>query len=195
MKNNTYLLKDIADIRTGYSFRAKLEPDSEGNILVVQLKELSDKNTIDISTAVKINMQNVSDNYLLQKGDLVFRSRGMDSTAAIMDISADNIILSAPFQRIRLQDTSKIIPEYLLWYINSKDAQTYFSTNKTGTSVSMISTAVLADLPVIVPPVEIQKKIVEINTLSEKEIDLQKELIKKKKLLTETVLLRCISDA
>ena len=59
MKNHTYLLKDIADIRTGYSFRAKLEPDSEGNILVVQLKELSDKNTIDISTAVKINMQNV----------------------------------------------------------------------------------------------------------------------------------------
>ena len=121
MKNNTYLLKDIADIRTGYSFRAKLEPDSEGNILVVQLKELSDKNTIDISTAVKINMQNVSENYLLLKGDLVFRSRGMDSTAAIMDIRADNIILSAPFQRIRLQDTSKIIPEYLLWYINSKE--------------------------------------------------------------------------
>ncbi len=192
MENNTYLLKDIADIRTGYSFRAKLEPDLEGNILVVQLKELSDKNTIDISTAVKINMQDISDNYLLQKDDLVFRSRGMDSTAAIMDISADNVILSAPFQRIRLRDTSKIIPEYLLWYINSKNAQTYFSTNKTGTSVSMISTAVLADLPVIVPPVEIQKKIVEINTLSEREIELQEELIKKKKLLTETILLKTL---
>jgi restriction endonuclease S subunit len=192
LENNTYLLKDIADIRTGYSFRAKLEPDLEGNILVVQLKELSDKNTIDISTAVKINMQDISDNYLLQKDDLVFRSRGMDSTAAIMDISADNVILSAPFQRIRLRDTSKIIPEYLLWYINSKNAQTYFSTNKTGTSVSMISTAVLADLPVIVPPVEIQKKIVEINTLSEREIELQEELIKKKKLLTETILLKTL---
>lgn len=192
MKNHTYLLKDIADIRTGYSFRAKLEPDSEGNILVVQLKELSDKNTIDISTAVKINMQNVSENYLIQKGDLVFRSRGMDSTAAIMDISADNVILSAPFQRIRLRDTLKIIPEYLLWYINSKDAQSYFSANKTGTSVTMISTAVLADLPVIVPPVEIQKKIVEINTLSEREIELQEELIKKKKLLTETILLKTL---
>ena len=192
MKNNTYLLKDIADIRTGYSFRAKLEPDSEGNILVVQLKELSDKNTIDISTAVKINMQNVSENYLLQKGDLVFRSRGMDSTAAIMDISADNIILSAPFQRIRLRDTLKIIPEYLLWYINSKDAQTYFSANKTGTSVSMISTAVLADLPVVIPSLEIQKKIIEINILSVKEIELQEKLIRKKRLLTETVLLKIL---
>ena len=192
MKNNTYLLKDIADIRTGYSFRAKIEPDSEGNILVVQLKELSDKNTIDISTAVKIYMQNVAENYLLQKGDLVFRSRGMDSTAAIMDISSNNVILSAPFQRIRLQDTSKIIPEYLLWYINSKDAQSYFSVNKTGTSVTMISTAVLADLPVIVPSVESQKKIVEINTLSEREIELQEELIKKKNLLTETVLLKTL---
>lgn len=192
MKNNTYLLKDIADIRTGYSFRAKLEPDSEGNILVVQLKELSDKNTIDISTAVKINMQNVSENYLLLKGDLVFRSRGMDFTAAIMDISADNIILSAPFQRIRLQDTAKIIPEYLLWYINNKDSQSYFSANKTGTSATMISTAVLADLPVIVPPVEIQKNIVEINTLFEREIELQEELIKKKKLLTETILLKTL---
>ena len=56
----------------------------------------------------------------------------------------------------------------------------------------MISTAVLADLPVIVPPVEIQKKIVEINTLSEREIELQEELIKKKKLLTETILLKTL---
>lgn len=192
MKNNTYLLKDIADIRTGYSFRAKLEPDSEGNILVVQLKELSDKNTIDVSTAVKINMQDVSENNLLQKGDLVFRSRGMDSTAAIMDIASKNVILSAPFQRIRLRDISKIIPEYLLWYINSKDTQSYFSANKTGTSVTMISTAVLADLPIVVPSIGIQKKIVEINTLSEKEIELQEELIKKKKLLTETILLKTL---
>ena len=192
MKNKAYLLKDIADIRTGYSFRAKLEPDSEGNILVVQLKELSDKNTIDISTAVKINMQDVSDNYLLQKGDLVFRSRGMDSTAAIMDINSNNVILSAPFQRIRLHDTSKIIPEYLLWYINSKEAQVYFSTNKTGTSVSMISTAVLADLPVVIPVLKIQKRIVEISILSEKEIELQEELIRKKRLLTESVLLKTL---
>jgi len=56
----------------------------------------------------------------------------------------------------------------------------------------MISTAVLSDLSVIVPPVEIQKKIVEINTLSEREIELQEELIKKKKLLTETILLKTL---
>ena len=137
-------------------------------------------------------MQDVSDNYLLQKEDLVFRSRGMDSTAAIMDISSNNVILSAPFQRIRLHDTAAILPEYLLWYINSKDAQAYFTANKTGTSVSMISTAVLADLPVVVPSFETQKKIVEINILSEKEIELQEELIRKKRLLTETVLLKTL---
>ena len=192
MKNNTYLLNEIADIRTGYSFRTKLEPDAEGNALVVQLKELSEKNKIDISTAVRINMSDISENYLLQKGDLVFRSRGMDSTAAIMDITSNNIILSAPFQRIRLHDTMKVTPQYLLWYINSKDAQAYFSANKTGTSVSMISTAVLANLPVIIPSLEMQKKIVEINILSEKEIELQEELIRKKRLLTETVLLKTL---
>ena len=192
MKNNIYSLKEIADIRTGYSFRSKLEPDVDGNALVVQLKELSEKNTIDISTAVRINMSDISENYLLQKGDLVFRSRGMDSTAAIMDIDSDNIILSAPFQRIRLHDAMAIMPQYLLWYINSKEAQVYFSTNKTGTSVSMISTAVLAELPVAVPVLEIQKKIVDISILSEKEIELQEELIRKKRLLTETVLLKTL---
>ena len=192
MKNNTYLLKEIADIRTGYSFRTKLEPDSEGNALVVQLKELSEKNTIDISTAVRINMPDISENYLLQKGDLVFRSRGMDTTAAIMDITSNNIILSAPFQRIRLRDAMAIMPQYLLWYINSKEAQSYFSTNKTGTSVSMISTAVLADLPVAIPALEIQKKIVDISILSEKEIELQEELIRKKRILTETLLLKTL---
>lgn len=192
MKNNIYSLKEIADIRTGYSFRSKLEPDVDGNALVVQLKELSEKNTIDISTAVRINMSDISENYLLKKGDLVFRSRGMDSTAAIMDITSDNIILSAPFQRIRLRDAMAIMPQYILWYINSKKSQTYFSTNKTGTSVSMISTAVLADLPVVIPTLEIQKRIVEISILSEKEIELQEELIRKKRLLTESVLLKTL---
>lgn len=192
MKHYTYLLKEIADIRTGYSFRTKIQPDFTGNTLVVQLKELSEKNTIDISTAVKIDMSDISENYLLKKGDLVFRSRGMDSTAAIMNIDADNVILSAPFQRIRISKPLEIIPEYLLWYINSKEAQTYFTANKTGTSVSMISTAVLAELPVVVPSLEIQKQIMEINTLALKEIELQEELIKKKKLLTETVLLKSI---
>lgn len=192
MKNYTYLLKEIADIRTGYSFRTKIQPDFTGNTLVVQLKELSEKNKIDISTAVRINMSEISENYLLQKGDLVFRSRGMDSTAAIMNMDANNVILSAPFQRIRISKPLEIIPEYLLWYINSKEAQTYFIANKTGTSVSMISTAVLADLPVVVPSLEIQKQIIEINTLAVKEIELQEELIKKKKLLTETILLNVI---
>ena len=56
----------------------------------------------------------------------------------------------------------------------------------------MISTAVLADLPVVVPALEIQKKIIEINILSEKEIELQEELIRKKRLLTETVLLKTL---
>ena len=192
MKNKTCLLNEIADIRTGYSFRSKLESDADGNVFVVQLMELSEKNMIDISTAVRINMSDISENYLLKKGDLVFRSRGMDSTAAIMDIDSDNIILSAPFQRIRLRDTMAIMPQYLLWYINSKEAQVYFSTNKTGTSVSMISTAVLADLPVVIPVLKIQKRIVEISILSEKEIELQEELIRKKRLLTESVLLKTL---
>lgn len=192
MKNNTYLLKEIADIRTGYSFRTKIESDLEGNVLVVQLRELSERNIIDITTAVRISMSEISENYLIQKKDLVFRSRGMDSTAAIMNMDADNVIISAPFQRIRIRKPLEIIPEYLLWYINSKEAQAYFTANKTGTSVSMISTAVLADLPVVVPSLEIQKQIIEINTLAVKEIELQEELIKKKKLLTETVLLKSI---
>lgn len=192
MKNNTYLLKKIADIRTGYSFRTKIESDLEGNVLVVQLRELSERNIIDITTAVRISMSEISENYLIQKKDLIFRSRGMDSTAAIMNMDADNVIISAPFQRIRISKPLEIIPEYLLWYINSKEAQTYFTANKTGTSVSMISTAVLADLPVVVPSLEIQKQIIEINTLAVKEIELQEELIKKKKLLTETVLLNVV---
>ena len=56
----------------------------------------------------------------------------------------------------------------------------------------MISTAVLANLPVVIPSLEIQKKIIEINYLSGREIELQEELIKKKKMLTETLLLKTL---
>jgi hypothetical protein len=189
MKSKQYTLQHIAEIRAGCPFRERLEADAAGNIRVIQLTDLSDRNIVDFSNAVRIYMPAPSESYFLHKGDLVFRSRGYITTAALMTEDAVDVILAAPFLRIRIHDPTLVLPEYLNWYISSKPAQRYFTARQTGTSVNMVTAGELAALPVPVPPLSVQQQIAEIAELAEKEFRLEAELMQKRKQYTEALLL------
>jgi restriction endonuclease S subunit len=130
-----------------------------------------------------------SESYFLHKGDLVFRSRGYITTAALMTEDEGDVILAAPFLRIRIYDRTLVMPDYLNWYISSKPAQRYFTARQTGTSVNMVTAGELAALPVPVPPLSVQQQIADIAELAEKEFRLETELMQKRKQYTEALLL------
>ena len=189
MKSKQCTLQHIAEIRAGCPFRERLEADAAGNIRVIQLKDLSDRNIVDFSNAVRIYMPSPSESYFLHKGDLVFRSRGYITTAALMMEDADDVILAAPFLRIRIHDRMLVLPDYLNWYISTKPAQRYFTARQTGTSVNMVAAGELAALPIPVPPLSVQHQIADIAELAEKEYWLETELMQKRKQYTEALLL------
>ena len=62
-------------------------------------------------------MNDLSDRHLVKRKDLIFRSRGQTTTAAIIDTEIGPAIVAAPLLRIRV--TSKhVLPEYLYWFVN-----------------------------------------------------------------------------
>jgi len=189
MKKIQHTLQDLAELRTGYPFRERLEADPGGNVRVIQLKDLSERNIVDFSGAVRIYMPEYSKTHSLHKGDLVFRSRGYITTAALMTEDADDVILAAPFFRIRIHNPSVVLPEYLNWYISSRPAQRYFTARQTGTSVNMVAAPELAALPVPVPPAAVQQRIADIAALAEKQNLLETELMQKQKTYIEELLL------
>lgn len=173
------LLKDIANVQMGYPFRSRLELSLNGNLGVIQMKDLSAEESVDWKSIQKIEMESCDTKHFVRRGDLIFRSRGMRNTVSIVDNEIDNTILAAPLYRIRAKKNN-VLPEYLWWYINLEKSQRYLRTRLEGTHGGMISRVTLDELPLDVPSVDTQKKIVDIVRLQKrkqklelKRIDLQ----------------------
>ena len=66
-------LKSVTDIQMGYSFRSRLEPEDDGDVAVIQMKDLLDDNTVSCENAIRVYMDSIKETHLVQKGDLVFR--------------------------------------------------------------------------------------------------------------------------
>ncbi|PID29734.1 MAG: hypothetical protein CR982_02075 [Candidatus Cloacimonadota bacterium] len=173
-------VKNLANIQMGYSFRSRLDTSESGKIAVIQMKDLMDSNIVSCENLVKIDLDSIKEHHLAKKGDLVFRSRGHITTAAVLIEDPGKAVVAAPLLRIRVTNPDKIIPEYLNWYINQREAQIFLNSRAKGTVQKMISKQAIEELEVVVPTLEKQKKIVELFKLSIHEQNLLYTLAKKK---------------
>ncbi|MDD3703908.1 MAG: hypothetical protein PHR12_06725, partial [Victivallaceae bacterium] len=70
-------IKKLASVQMGYSFRSRLEPSEGGGVAVIQMKDLQDDNIVSCTDLVKIDLNDIKEHHIVQKGDLIFRSRGL----------------------------------------------------------------------------------------------------------------------
>ena len=68
----------------------------------------------------------------------------------------------------------------MAWYINQSEAQRQIESMASGTSVRMISKADIEDLEVSIPPLDVQKKIIELSELWQRERILMQTITEKK---------------
>jgi len=183
-------IKQLATVRMGYSFRSRLEASRCGEVAVIQMKDLLQDNTVGCKKLVKIEMETVKEHHLAQKGDLVFRSRGQITTAAILLEDPGKAVVAAPLLRIRITKSDKILPEYLNWYIGQRDAQIFLASRAKGTVQKMISKQAIEDLEVYLPTLEQQKNIVELAKLSARERTILNTLSEKRDQYISTVLIQ-----
>ncbi len=116
-------IKKPAAVQMGYSFRSRLEACEDGGVAVIQMKDLLDDDTVGCDGLVKIDMETVKEHHLVQRGDLVFRSRGHVTAAAVLLEDPGKAVVAAPLLRIRVTKKDLILPEYLSWYISQRDVQ------------------------------------------------------------------------
>lgn len=183
-------IKKLATVQMGYSFRSRLEASEGGGVAVIQMKDLLDDNTVGCDGLVRINMEAMKDHHLAQRGDLVFRSRGSLTTAAVLLDDPGKAVVAAPLLRIRVTKLDKVLPEYLNWYISQRDAQIFLTSRAKGTVQKMISKQAIEDLEVALPTLEKQKNIVELATLSAREQTLLHALADKREQYISTVLMQ-----
>lgn len=186
-------LAEVAEIRMGYTFRSRLEPEMGGDVAVIQMKDIDDSNLLHPENLVRIQMPELKDKHLVQEGDLMFKSRGVSNAASLVAGNLGRTVLAAPMMLIR-PDADKVDAAYLQWFINQPSIQSVLSAQAAGTAVKMISKAALEQLVIAIPPLETQRRIVEIGRVASLEAKITNELMDRRKVLIERILMREAQD-
>jgi len=173
-------LKNLATVQTGYSFRSRLDTSEDGELAVIQMKDLLADNTVSLDDLLKISMSEVKSHHFVRRGDLVFRSRGLITSSAILSGDPGQAVVAAPLLRIRVKDAGKVLPEYLNWFLSQRDAQIFFASQATGTAQKMVGKEAIEDLEIFLPPLSTQRAIIELAALSEREASLLRTIAEKK---------------
>jgi hypothetical protein len=169
-------LHTIADIRTGHTFRKKIEFDPAGEISVLQLNEFGRGGRIDASVLQRIQWKWSGPPPVLAEGEIVLPARGVYEDAAIA-LGNAKIVPTNQFLLIRVH-AQVVTPDYLCWYLNQSAARNHFLANRRGTKIPMLSKQALGALPVAVPSMQAQQKIVALHHLSQDERRLTEQLLR-----------------
>ncbi|QAA80817.1 hypothetical protein EI546_03325 [Aequorivita sp. H23M31] len=180
-------------IVSGYSFRGKIKGSLNGDLRVVQLKDMENDYSDIGNDCTYIDGSDIKEKYYLEVGDILFISKGANNFATVYDLK-DGVatVASSVFYVIKV-DTAQANPYYVAWYINKKRVQQYFTTHASGTYSLSINKEVVEDIPLMLPPLDIQRKIAKVAELAQKEQYIYTALKEKRNQLIETQLLKVIN--
>lgn len=185
-------LLELCSVQMGYSFRSRMSKDDRG-CFVIQLKDIDAEGCINMDGLDRVAKEGFKETHFVEKGDIVFRSRGILFKAAIVPDFEEKLLFAAPLLRLRVAG-SEILPEYLSWYINQPKGQLYFDGVAAGSAIKMISKAMLSEMEIELPVIGDQKAIVELDELKKTEAVLFREIMKKREKLVNTRIMQFFQE-
>lgn len=180
-------LDELAEVQMGYPFRSRIEHNPNGDVTVIQMRDIDDANLLHAEEAIRVALPKGKSHHLLRAGDLAFRSRGRSNGAAQVQDGIGAAVLSAPMLLIRPHG---VLPEYLCWFINAPATQAQLAALAEGTSVRMISAEALKALDVPLPSLAVQQRIAQAAALAEQEQTLLAQIATLRQRLTTHMLMK-----
>ena len=172
-------LKHIANIQTGIYAQTVLS----GTVVYLQAKHFNENGHLYDTVIPDLPLDNQTEKHLLNDGDVIFAAKGSKNFAAQYESKNGNCVASSTFLVIRLTDKfrTRILSEYLVWFINHQRTQEWLKAKARGSSIPSISKMDLQELEITIPLIEKQKAIVKIDSLQKTE----QSILKKIQLLKE----------
>ena len=186
-------LQDIAEIFSGYLFKEILKNDENGDIRVIQLKDVNDEGEINLNNLFRVSLDNVNDRLYLKKNDIIFKSKSTNHSSAIIPDVSGKIIASSHFLALRVTE-DEVLPDYLLWYLQQEFTMDYFRKKSGHRLIRLINKKLLGGLEVKIPSVAHQHEIVQLNDLFRKEKKLTTEILEKKEQMIYSIFLKLLGE-
>jgi restriction endonuclease S subunit len=166
-------LAEVAEIRSGYQFREKVEHDPRGTVPVIQIKDFTDDFRLRTDDLIRVSMKRV-DPYLVNEGDVLFLARGHRLRAAAVNEPLTGTIATGYF--FILRPSWRVRPGYLAWAINQQEFQEQMKPLVRGSHIPLITKGDFQELRIDVPPVDIQDRVVALDELHRQERQLVAEI-------------------
>jgi len=183
-------LKQIANLFTGIY----AQPDILADTLYLQGNHFSETSFFNKSVKPQIKMTNKYEKHLLQNDDILFAAKGLNNFAVVYHNSIGQAVASSSFivLRLSMDFRTKVLPEYLAWYINNSKQIPILHKAKLTTTIPSISIAQLSQLEIDIPDIQMQQLVIEFQQLRRKEKEVIKRLEFLKDQLTQEILLKAI---
>lgn len=189
--NHQASLSSLATIRPGYPFRGKLAVDKNGNASVVQFRHLvvgaalDDK---DGKTLDRVMLPGRRRPDYLWPGDILFMARGARNDAAVVKALPPDTVCTPNFFHLRIKpEACRLMPEFLAWQLNHVDAQRYFAMCSQGSATPNVTKTQLSELPVMVPPIDQQTRMMQLVDAARRESELLEQLIENRQCMIDAV--------
>ncbi len=189
-------LSKIAKIQSGYISRGKIEPREDGTHFLLQARDVdSDRLTYQADSLVCFRPELSRKDWLLKPGDVLFMARGARNYSVLIHEIPDRVLAAACFFIVRVS-YNQVLPHYLNWYLNQAPVDHYLGRHSgRGVHMPVVRRSVLESIDIPVPSLEIQKKIVRIDLLMQKEQELIEKLAEKRKKMVTAACLEALRNS
>ena len=184
-------LEQLAQICVGYTYRGSLKNATAGDIAVIQMKDVNPEALARPELFARISLPKLLPRYLLQRGDLIFRARGLTNQAWVVESETPTICI-APLLFIHILQPELLLPRYLQWFINLSSTQAQIALLAHGRDIRMITAHALAQLSIPLPNIEAQHNIIHADQMHRESQALEAKLRATRTALTEKTLLHVV---
>ncbi len=134
---NKMILNKIADIRSGYTFRGKVDEKPGSGIRMLQIRDVRDNKIIQDRDLLEIEWKGNQNIPTIEQGDIAIIARGISNNAALM-IGTEKVVPSNQLLVLSVK-SKEVLPEYLCWWLNRPSTQVILTGCHAGTSIPSIS--------------------------------------------------------
>ena len=184
-------LCSLANVHSGIVLSRKEAPREY--MSAISYKRLTLRSVSETGSIIKEELEDYLsrgkiDSLLLTQSEDILVRLCMPINPVYVEKEHQGVIVPSQIAVIRINDTTKIMPEYLRWYLSQKSVSDALQAAEHGTAQRTIKVKSILGLDIEVPPLNIQQQIGQIDILCRQRERLYQNLMIQERLQMEKVL-------